>query len=174
MKHVMISIKPQYFEKILNKEKLLEIRKSVPKELLNREECIVEIYCTKGKPYLYRVNDDDEFELDSKLRYIEDSNMFVKEYNALNGKVVARWHLKKYDEFEVWSDVWLISDQVREELKTIRKNSCLSQAELLGYLGKKCGYAWHIEDLHIYDKPKELAEFGLKRPPQSWCYVEGE
>ena len=60
-------------------------------------------------------------------------------------------------------------------------------------------YAWHISDLVIYDNPKELSEFTkpipeyscllpcdvlecvkchneaepLKRPPQSWCYVEG-
>lgn len=46
-------------------------------------------------------------------------------------------------------------------------------------------YGWHISDLVIYDKPKELSEFeGLQktrfgyapykitRPPQSWCYVE--
>ena len=46
-------------------------------------------------------------------------------------------------------------------------------------------YAWHISDLVIYDKPKELSEFEglrktkfgyepieIKRPPQSWCYVE--
>ena len=33
-------------------------------------------------------------------------------------------------------------------------------------------YGWHISDLKIYDTPKELSDFGLKRPPQSWCYVE--
>lgn len=46
-------------------------------------------------------------------------------------------------------------------------------------------YGWHISDLVIYDKPRELSEFtGLRktkfgyapikitRPPQSWCYVE--
>lgn len=59
----------------------------------------------------------------------------------------------------------------------------------------KFGYAWHISNLKIYDKPKELSEFKkgcndmddpmygsyceycenkcyLKRVPQSWCYVE--
>jgi len=48
------------------------------------------------------------------------------------------------------------------------------------------GYAWHISNLVIYDKPKELSEFHkrcndiygcgamppLTRPPQNWCYVE--
>ena len=66
---------------------------------------------------------------------------------------------------------------------------------LANYLGEdknglcKNGYAWHISDLKIYDKPKELGEFRkvclngkcsdciyeeckITRPPQSWCYVE--
>ena len=37
-------------------------------------------------------------------------------------------------------------------------------------------FVWHIEDLIIYDKQRSLGEFicrkKLKRPPQSWCYVE--
>ncbi len=47
-------------------------------------------------------------------------------------------------------------------------------------------YAWHISDLQIYDKPRELNHFGrshadensmlytmsMKLPPRSWCYVE--
>ena len=55
--------------------------------------------------------------------------------------------------------------------------------------GNKAHYVWYIEDLKIYDKPKELSEFSsilkkmkgkesrftshlLQRPPRSWCYVE--
>ena len=49
-------------------------------------------------------------------------------------------------------------------------DDCLSFDEREAYLGAKMGYGWHISDLQIYDKPKELSEFGLKRPPQSWCY----
>ena len=53
------------------------------------------------------------------------------------------------------------------------------------YLKGRDGLAWHISDLKIYDKPRELREFtGLQstrfgmrpveitRPPQSWRYVE--
>ena len=41
-------------------------------------------------------------------------------------------------------------------------------------------YGWHISDLKIYDKPKELGEFRnikgeqIKRPFQSWGYAEEE
>ena len=72
---------------------------------------------------------------------------------------------------------------------------------LYGKHGRKHGgWAWHISDLKIYDEPKDLNEFypycegectgckylewiemygsdactkkRIKRPPQSWCYVE--
>ena len=62
----------------------------------------------------------------------------------------------------------------------------LSDEDLFNYLydGKKNdGWALRIDNLKIYDKPKELSEFKqeivkgampkkLIRPPQSWQYVE--
>ena len=46
-------------------------------------------------------------------------------------------------------------------------------------------YGWHISELKVYDTPKLLSKFDglrktkfgyalveIKRPPQSWCYVE--
>ena len=50
----------------------------------------------------------------------------------------------------------------------------------------KKGYAWHISDLVIFDKPKELRDFRnfnqwngneidpytITKAPQSWCYCE--
>lgn len=77
-------------------------------------------------------------------------------------------------------------------------NDCLSFNDMKAYLGNKKGYDWHISDLKIYDKPKELSEFKvlcnvktdchncpyynynkmncdgrvITRAPQSWQYVE--
>lgn len=40
------------------------------------------------------------------------------------------------------------------------ENMCLSAQELFDYIGiGKHLYGWHISDLKIYDKPKELSEF---------------
>lgn len=60
--------------------------------------------------------------------------------------------------------------------------ACLEYEEITNYLCENGhGWGWHISDLVIYDKPKELSEFyrwngwyheQLERPPQSWCYVE--
>ena len=69
------------------------------------------------------------------------------------------------------------------------EQSCLSAKEIIEYANGNVIYFWHISDLVIYDKPKELREFRgrklvwrgnnhihayeeMKRPPQSWCYVE--
>ena len=67
-----------------------------------------------------------------------------------------------------------------------REKSCMSKAKLNAYANGKPLYGWHISNLKIYDKPKELSEFRMpemplgfryeddtiKRPPQSWQYVE--
>ena len=52
--------------------------------------------------------------------------------------------------------------------------SCLSYNLITKYSSGKPLYYWHISNLKIYDKPKELSEFNLKRPPQSWCYIKRE
>lgn len=79
--------------------------------------------------------------------------------------------------------------------------TCLTYRQVADYGKGKTLYGWHISDLKIYDKPKELSEFYTKkkcnscnksgyestacmydedckvpvsitRPPQSWMYVE--
>lgn len=72
--------------------------------------------------------------------------------------------------------------------------SCLSSRDILNYANGNPLYGWHISNLVIYDKPKELSEFArhdntydnafggvfedrtkntpINKPPQSWCYVE--
>ena len=77
--------------------------------------------------------------------------------------------------------------------------ACLTASEWCNYLEENVGYAWHIDNLEIFDKPKELNEFykvghyediddyftdekqingkwciPLTKAPQSWCYVEVE
>lgn len=65
----------------------------------------------------------------------------------------------------------------------VEKETRVPTEELLSYKGKNDFlYGWHISDLKIYDKPKELSEFFtpmgkrpsymIERPPQSWQYVE--
>lgn len=43
--------------------------------------------------------------------------------------------------------------------QTYIDQSCVPFEKMFDYLGEECGYGWHISDLVIYDKPKELSEF---------------
>ena len=170
MKSILISIKPRWVAKILNGTKTIEIRKSMPKCELPID---VYIYCTKG----------------SYIGYL--SNKYV-------GKVVAKFTLNKVEEIYWKQDLSnpYISDNYNLETDTLnewelRNKSYLESEELEDYLGfdesefKALGYAWHIDNLVIFDKPKELSEFKtyfndfykrkphpLMKAPQSWQFVE--
>lgn len=52
------------------------------------------------------------------------------------------------------------------------QQGCIKREKLLQYSNGKELYGWHISNLVIYDKQKNLSEFQITRPPQSWCYVE--
>ena len=165
MKAIMISIKPQYVEKILNGEKTIEIRKTMLKCEL---PCKVYIYCTKGKKLYKCVSNFDE--------------------DLLNGKVVAEFTLNKVDILERDLNDWLPKNRY-EVSNELLKNINLNQNELWNYGQGKILYAWHIDDLKIYNKPKELSDFTriidyssgfwhychrekVTRPPQSWMFVD--
>lgn len=42
------------------------------------------------------------------------------------------------------------------------------------YLGYSDTIAYKLTDVKRYDKPKLVSDYGLKRPPQSFCYVDIE
>lgn len=190
MKSIMISIQPQWVSKILNKEKLVEIRKTMPKCEL---PCKVYIYCTKGKTtidYIERKGELDWFGNIAEKTLILTSPKYKFSMGEKLGKVVAEFILNKVDTLERDLNDWLPKnryDVSNELLKDIN----LNQEQLWNYGQGKMLYAWHIDDLKIYDKPKELSEFSvgkakidcgygnyniynkiLKKPPQSYCYVE--
>lgn len=173
MKSVLLSIKPKYCELIANGEKTVEIRKNRPK-IDTPFKCY--IYCTK------------EVEL----------WVAVKNGQALergDGKVIGEFVCDKIFKYEPFYDDY--SEHYIDD-DTLTK-ACLTHGESLQYGIGMPLYAWHISDLVIYDTPRELEEFKkenrdcvfsdlrfkeancfkckhedciLKRPPQSWCYVE--
>ena len=149
---VMISIKPKWCGLIASGRKTIEVRKSRPK-LEVPFKCY--IYCTSVK----NLNLQD----------------YVNVHRATNG-AVDDWSGKVIGEFvcdyilEITPDIYghheyFISD---DDLNA----SCLTTNDLWEYGSGETLYGWHISDLVIYDKPKEISEFAMTRPPQSWCYVE--
>ena len=130
------------------------------------------------------------------------------EYQCLNGRIIGEFICNEVEEFHEWelSPQGKFADFERERLEKFLTDACLLEEEIVRYQEKlpyyKPLYGWHISDLKIYDKPKELSEFRKKgfmteeewlfnlypnthchyeawakkfeiaRPPQSWCYVE--
>jgi predicted transcriptional regulator len=182
-KAVMLSIRPKWVEKIANGEKTIEVRKTKPK-LDTPFKCY--IYCTlQGCNEFFRV----------------DLGRDVAKWNRgkwadRKGKVIGEFTCDRIFSINVFDN-----GSIQNWLFEHMERSCLTYEELADYIGNgKTGYGWHISDLLIYDQPRELTAFRracpnswycescamywenngtcgneslyIKRPPQSWCYVE--
>lgn len=178
-KSILISIKPQYVEKILNREKIYEIRRTIPKEWKEYLEGKTSIkpapskwyiYCTKPKKwYVYSkcgvTSDELVWKTKDKVKMCDGFEFWGDDCEILNGRVVAEFTLKN---ISYWQPYW--TPEVMH-ICDISEKSCVSIEDLMKYCGDEIIYALHIEDLEIYDKPKELSEFGIKRAFQSWGYI---
>lgn len=59
--------------------------------------------------------------------------------------------------------------------KIFSDKACISNDEIQGYASGKMLYAWKVSDVVDYSKMwpyKNISEFGIERPPQSWCYAK--
>ena len=145
---------------IANGIKSLEIRKTKPKEL----PCVAWLYCTKDSRRCLTFTISDH-----RFRY-----MTARGQSGLNGRIIGKCVIRKaYD---------LVTDPrgyvaIKETEQTLVDQECwihktsLANQGLLAYLVHGYGYAWEISDLEIFDEPMSLSDLGLKRAPQSWCYV---
>lgn len=158
MKSVLISIQPKWVEKIASGEKTIEIRKTEPK---CEESFKCYIYCTSAKPYLYKeANPPFELFLDSELYEGKgyDDRLF-------SGKVIGEFICDKIIEWQYDKGHQYYVDYPDDCTSYFPYLKCHGEATGLKCseiekLGKgKPLYGWHISDLKIYDKPKELREF---------------
>lgn len=169
-KSVMLSVRPKWCEKISSGEKTIEVRKTKPK-LETPFKCY--IYETQG--------------------WVEKNGIMAF---RLGGRVIGEFTCDRIDEYDDdtifsfrhedyarWNDFGL-------------DRACMHPEDFQNYADGKWLYGWHIVDLRIYDASRELSEFErpyecnecdakwasecnacheekkIKRPPQSWCYVE--
>lgn len=206
MKTVLLSIQHKWCELIANGKKTVEIRKTEPK-IKTPFRCY--IYETKGKKIWKTIDLPPE----------QGGGCIDFEDHEGRGEVIGEFMCDKIFPISVeYSD-----PKSRIALKEFPW-TCLTDKQIMDYLGNgKRGYGWHISDLVIYDKPKDLSEFytvdenavkeckhryrtgqpesctkhngwikggyicmktleaewcekcikkPLKKPPQSWCYVE--
>lgn len=177
MKSVMLSIRPQWCEKIVSGKKTIEVRKSAPEEV-------------PFKAYIYETYD--------------------KKYDDIgicwgNGKCFEHGCKKVIGEFicdKVYEYTFSYYEAEYRVTHVEQEVMCLNHPELIQYGKGDTLYGWHISDLKIYDKPKELSEFRksgfmteeewlfnlypnthchyeawakkfeITRPPQSYMFVE--
>ena len=165
MKAVLTSIKPKYCELIANDKKTIELRKTKPKIDVPFKGYI---YCTNTKPFLVW---GDVFRGDwcTEFTHLTGySRQRAEEiWDVFNGKVIGEYtcnNITDYD-FDYGAQEYDVSS---DDLSRM----CLDHDDLWKYGQAQTLYGQYISDLVIYDEPKELSEFGLKRPPQSWCYVK--
>jgi predicted transcriptional regulator len=169
MTSVLISIQPKWCELIASGKKTVEVRKTRPK-IEPPFKCY--IYRTKGF-----------------VRHLCNGAWWNM---PVGGSIIGEFMCYGIEELYQCNSGW------------VSEYACIPRNEFFDYLGipqgthlgyEKTAYGWHIDDLVIYDKPKELSEFkhwkkfdwwdyghhknkpqwelrSLSRPPQSWCYVE--
>ena len=183
-KAVLLSIRPKWVEKIVDGRKTVEIRKSHPR-IPTPFKCF--IYCTKDP--------QKKFWTGRRYSYVDDHS-----HNAFDicgsGKVIGEFVCDKIYKVIANGSSYIVDGADRGKTNEVAMESCLGFDEMRAYLGTHTGYAWHISKLQIYDKPRKLEAFErpydcnncdakwatecnechvgnkVKRPPQSWCYVE--
>ena len=162
MKAVLRSIKPYWLYLILIGKKTVEIGKTFPKS--EDWSKTVFLYCSKDMRSFNLIPPKDRVWM---LEYL--------------GKVACKFVCTSVTEFSVPYPAHF--DSMGYCVSRLLVDAQVTKSAAHNYLKQKNGYGWRITDLIIYDKPRELSEFSkygfghpvpLKRPPQSWMYVEVE
>ena len=140
MKAVLISIQPKWCELIASGKKTVEVRKTLPK------------LETPFKAYIYCTKKKKEDEYGRSLIFYKDVNGICEENGEIfspleTGKVIGEFVCNR------------ISGGSGEYVIYHTEGTCLTPTEIADYIGDKYAYYWHISDLKIYDKPRELSEF---------------
>lgn len=166
MAAVMISIHPKWCDLIASGKKTIEVRKTKPK------------LDAPFKCYIYKT-------MTGYVSRSKENDILVP---VTYGKVIGEFVC---DEI-IKNDIDVDGDCLWGETQ-----DCLTDDEFEAYIKNvNVIYGWHISELKIYDKPKELSEFhrpctpacnfsnecgginaleclfGVSKAPQSWMYVE--
>ena len=161
MKAVLLSIRPEWCQKIFGGEKTIEVRKTVP----NLETPFtVYVYQTKIK---FKVKNWQE----NFQSIVFTPNGGVEEGN---GKVIGSFVCDKHEVFDsAWSE-WAYgcapyyvprTMPMSEEraIKICKEYGCMSLDDIVKYFGDEdwTAHFWHITEPKLFDKPKMVTEFAV-------------
>ena len=189
MKSVIRSAKPYWIYLILTGKKKVEVGKNFPKS--KDWNKVVEMYCSKDIRSFNRIPEKDREWMRKYLgkiacRFVCD-RIDTYHYGNMDYPIPA---------FDGDDSICEIGDGYYITSGELEK-TCLTYEELEKYGKGAPLYGWHISDLVIYDKPHAISEFArpcdgcdklgtsrcteeispcratiLKRPPQSWQFVQ--
>lgn len=146
------------------------------------------LYCTKAKPYLFNNKayktymeeqgiDEPSFITTNDIQY-----GFVKD--LLNGTIPCECEIEveELPANYIYNGYWKY-ETLNVNEKELLVKSCLDYEQLLNYLRGYNGYALHISNLKVFDKPRELSEYCrydyptfdkndiVKTAPQNMCRI---
>ena len=163
MKAVMISIRPEWCEKIASGKKTVEVRKTRPK-IDPPFKCY--IYCTKpskreqticgaqviNTDELYRLpNGEIKHGYSGELMCYPSEQWNIK--NFLNGKVIGEFVCNRVEDYSKWEY------DIPALYRHINLFACIDYPRLYEYLPNGGGYGWHISDFVLYELPKNITDF---------------
>lgn len=193
MKSIMTSVSPYLCGKIASGQCKILVRKSAPKE--TPFKCY--IYCCKDNAQEIVLLKDYK----NRFSFGDYRNADGHFYDVANRTVIGEFICNKVDEYKYdYGCGYYPGDGVDIDDDTILETA-IDREDINIYAKGKTLYGWHISDLKIYDKPKELSEFKkpcptkekgdclacdcladndyggictnfVTRPPQSYMFVE--
>ena len=178
MKAIIQAYSPEEIERIVRGEQTVKVCKTAPKNTPFK----VYMYCTKDG-YMYHFR-------------IDENRLAIPE--LWNGKVVGEFVCERVTEHEICDSGAVINywaEGLQHSCLTISQiDEYVGKRSSADYYKKSKISALHIHAVKFYDEPKELSEFykhdntydnafgwvfedrekkvPIKRPPQSWMYVE--
>ena len=163
MKQVMLTIRLWYFYLTYKGLKNLEVRKTCPCDYFD-----------------YLIDSELKYPLEvyecvSKTNWKQDLMKIPAEerefFKQFVGKVGLKFTLKNVNDIKcIERDDGNIVYVYRGITPSSENyNTCLGFNELHAYLQGKNGYAWNVDDLVPFDKPKELNEFKTKLHIKGGC-----
>ena len=218
MKAVMLSLRPQWCEKIFNGSKTIEVRKTRPlidmpfkvyvycmKQKLTKTKCM-HSYLHKNEPKACKKYGEITTWCSIGDVHVNSNTPWSFRSYGMHGKVIGSFVCDKIEKIDIQAQITTTLSE-RWTFNGIAKQACLTAEQLKEYLNGDTGYGWHITAPTLFEKPRDITEFAifgkcadecseydfcardiaedrvackcfkrsfLKRPPQSWCYIEGE
>lgn len=154
-KAVLISIRPEWCKKILDGEKTVEVRRTCP---VHGAPFKVYIYCTRTASKEF-ILDDHNWDVSSKNcgGWPDKRGHVIGEFTCK--KITGLTHVGETGSWEPASLYVMAPGLYYKPADELLKAACMSKETAEKYLKGRDGCGWHISNLKIYDKPRDLDAF---------------